>query len=206
MYGTFVDGLSQKQDSYGFVNEREIRIAAGVSLLFALFALFAVLLKSDYDKALYVIAVLWIDFVIKVFVGPKFSPLLAAVRPFVRNSPAQYVGAVQKRFAWGIGLGISTLVAICLLVQSGTLVDWGIANQGLVETKDFIAKRTNMDEFVAAPVTPPVLLCFVCVAFMWFESVAGYCVGCAIYRGFVNAGWMKSYPNQNCADGVCATK
>lgn len=67
MYGSFVKGLSEKDDKYGFVDEREIRLAAGVSLLIALFALFAVLLKSDYDKALIVIAFLWTDFVIKVF-------------------------------------------------------------------------------------------------------------------------------------------
>lgn len=198
MYGTFVEGLSSKGDKYGFVDEREVRISAGVALLIALFALFAVLLKSDYDKALVVIAFLWADFVIKVFVGPKYSPLLAMVRPFLRRGASQYVGAVQKRFAWGIGLVISTLVGLCLLIQAGTLVDWGVASPGLIEIKNFIASRTFMDEFIAAPVTPPVLLCFLCVGFMWFESVAGYCVGCAIYRGFVNAGWMKSYPNQNC--------
>lgn len=68
MYGSFVEGLSQKGDKYGFIDEREVRLAAGVSLLFALFALFAVFLKSDYDKGLVVIAFLWVDFVIKVFV------------------------------------------------------------------------------------------------------------------------------------------
>lgn len=68
MYGSYVEGLSGKNDKYGFVDEREVRLAAGVSLLFALFALFAVLLKSDYDKALVVLAFLWVDFVIKVFV------------------------------------------------------------------------------------------------------------------------------------------
>lgn len=76
----------------------------------------------------------------------------------------------------------------------------------MVEAKDFIASLTHMDEFVAAPITPPVLLCFLCVAFMWLESVAGYCVGCAMYRGITKAGWMKTHPNQNCVDGACEVK
>lgn len=124
MYGTFIEGLSSKGDKYGFIDEREVRISAGVALLLALFALFSVLLKSDYDKALVVVAFLWVDFVVKVFIGPKFSPLLAMVRPFLSKGESQYVGAVQKRFAWGIGLVISTLVGLCLLIQAGTLIDW----------------------------------------------------------------------------------
>jgi hypothetical protein len=45
MYGTFVKGLSKKNDKYGFVNENEVRIATGVTFVFGLFSLFLVLLK-----------------------------------------------------------------------------------------------------------------------------------------------------------------
>jgi len=44
-----------------------------------------------------------LDFFIRV-IQPAYSPSLLLGRLFVRNQIPEYVGAAQKRFAWGIGL------------------------------------------------------------------------------------------------------
>ncbi|MBP9779162.1 hypothetical protein KBD33_00895, partial [Candidatus Gracilibacteria bacterium] len=74
MYGTFVPKISQKDDEYGFVNEHEIRIATGVTLVLGLFSLFLVLFRAEYTIPLYLVSLIFLDFCIKVFISPKYSP------------------------------------------------------------------------------------------------------------------------------------
>lgn len=47
--------------------------------------------------------------------------------------------------------------------------------------------QTNIaaGKLIVAPMNPAIIACVLCIVFMWFESVAGYCVGCAMYRWFV---------------------
>ncbi|HBA44618.1 TPA: hypothetical protein DEG21_03210 [Patescibacteria group bacterium] len=45
------------------------------------------------------------------------------MRLFLDKENALWVGAVQKRFAWGIGLFISTFVLYCLIILSGQFFD-----------------------------------------------------------------------------------
>ncbi len=56
------------------------------------------------------------DFIIRVFVNPKFSPSLILGRLIVRNQVPEYVGAQQKKIAWTIGLVLATIMFIFLVV------------------------------------------------------------------------------------------
>ncbi len=47
----------------------------------------------------YVITMFLTDFIIRVFVNPKFSPTLIIGRLIVSNQVPEYVGAPQKKFA-----------------------------------------------------------------------------------------------------------
>jgi hypothetical protein len=96
------------EDVEGFdipvLNEREIRAAAGILLLGTYTSLLLILLKGNFVPIKYVITIFLADFLIRVFINPRFSPTLIIGRLIVRNQTPEYVGAAQKKFAWIIGI------------------------------------------------------------------------------------------------------
>jgi len=52
------------------------------------------------------LAFIFFDFIIRI-ITPKYSPALLFGRLFVQNQKPEYVGAIQKRFAWILGWIIS---------------------------------------------------------------------------------------------------
>jgi hypothetical protein len=75
-----------------------------------------VLFKDDFLLVKYVIVVFFTDFVIRVFISPRFSPTLIIGRLIVSNQVPEYVGAPQKKFAWKMGLALSGLMFLLLVV------------------------------------------------------------------------------------------
>lgn len=98
------------------LNEREIRAAAGIMFLIILIALMLIIFKGDFLMVKYVVTFFLIDFLVRVFVNPKFSPTLIMGRLIVRNQVPEYVGARQKRFSWAIGLVLSMIMFIFLVL------------------------------------------------------------------------------------------
>jgi hypothetical protein len=98
------------------LNEREIRAAAGILFLIIFISLMIILFKNDFLLAKYSITFFLTDFIIRVFINPKFSPSLIVGRLIVRNQTPEYVGAKQKKFAWIIGVVLSATMFIFLLV------------------------------------------------------------------------------------------
>jgi hypothetical protein len=89
------------------LNEREIRAAAGILFLATFTSLMFILLKGNFVPIKYVITFFLMDFMIRVFINPKFSPTLIFARLIVQNQTPEYVGASQKKFAWIIGVILS---------------------------------------------------------------------------------------------------
>lgn len=54
----------------------------------------------------YFVGFFMIDFMIRV-INPNFAPSMLLGRVFIANQTPEYVGAIQKRFAWSIGLALS---------------------------------------------------------------------------------------------------
>jgi hypothetical protein len=102
------------------LNEREIRAAAGIMFLVIYTALMLIIFKGDFRMIKYVIVVFFIDFIIRVFVNPKFSPSLIIGRLIVSNQVPEYVGAQQKKFAWVIGVVLSTSMLVLLVIINAT--------------------------------------------------------------------------------------
>ena len=98
------------------LNEREIRASAGILFLGALFGLILIIFKGDFLLIKYYITIFFTDFIIRVFINPKFSPSLIIGRLIVRNQVPEYVGAQQKKFAWIIGLILSATMFIFLVL------------------------------------------------------------------------------------------
>src|SRR5450432_1364357 len=98
------------------LNEREIRAAAGILFLATFTSLMLIMFKNNFVPIKYVITLFLTDFIIRVFVNPKFSPTLIIGRLIVRNQVPEYVGARQKKFAWIIGVVLSATMFILLVV------------------------------------------------------------------------------------------
>ena len=99
------------------LNEREVRAAAGILFLFALVAFMNAWLTGDfYYTRVFVIAFL-VDFSIRVFVNPRYSPTMIAGRFFVRRQGEELVGAPQKQFAWSIGLALAVTMFYLIVVN-----------------------------------------------------------------------------------------
>lgn len=207
MYWIPLPNISKKWDKYGFVNETEIRIATGITLVLGLFSLFLVLFKAEYSIPLVLVSLMVADFILKVFISPQLSIFGIIVRPFLRKWKEIWVGAVQKRFAWSIGIVLSALVLYCILLlgQYITPMEWPqmIAVTGILEMTQINKANSTL---IVTPMNPTIIVCLICIIFMWSESVVGYCVGCSIYAWLVRKWWIKGYANQNCIDGACEMK
>jgi hypothetical protein len=135
------------------LNEREIRASAGIMFLTLFISLMMILFKQDFLIVKYVIIVFLSDFIIRVFISPRFSPVLIIGRLIVSRQVPEYVGAPQKRFAWKIGVALSGLMFLLLDLLNSYSIITGVT-------------------------------CLVCLAFLFFESAFGICLGCIFYNLF----------------------
>jgi hypothetical protein len=109
-------GEHAEEYSFPVLNEREIRAAAGILFLATFFSLMFILFKENFLPIKYVISVFLADFIIRVFVSPRFAPTLIIARLIVHNQTPEYVGAKQKKFAWTIGVALSATMFIFMVV------------------------------------------------------------------------------------------
>ena len=92
------------------LNEREVRASAGILFLLLFISLMFILFKGDFLLIKYSITLFLTDFIIRVFISPKYAPFLILARIIVKNQTPEYVGARQKKFAWIIGVALATLI------------------------------------------------------------------------------------------------
>ncbi|MCX7169052.1 MAG: DUF4395 domain-containing protein [Proteobacteria bacterium] len=112
-FGVQVDGYAVP-----VLNEREIRASAGILFFFALVSFMNSWLMGNFRLTrIFVIAFL-IDFTIRVFINPKFSPSIILGRLAVRNQMPEYSGAPQKRFAWSIGLALAVTMLYLIVINN----------------------------------------------------------------------------------------
>jgi hypothetical protein len=108
------------------LNEREIRASAGILFLVLFISLMLILFKQDFLLVKYVIVVFLTDFMIRIFVSPRFSPVLIIGRLIVSRQVPEYVGAPQKKFAWKIGLALSGLMFFLLDILNSYSIVTGV--------------------------------------------------------------------------------
>jgi hypothetical protein len=98
------------------LNEREIRASAGILFLAVFFSLMLIMFRNNFLPIKYVITIFLTDFIVRVFISPRFSPTLIIGRLIVSRQVPEYVGAQQKKFAWIIGLVLSATMFIFMVV------------------------------------------------------------------------------------------
>jgi hypothetical protein len=117
--------FGEKIEGYSFpvLNEREVRAAAGILFLATFVSAAFVEFRNNFLPIKYVLIVFLADFIIRVFINPKFSPTLIIGRLIVSNQTPEYVGAQQKKFAWVIGVILSaTMFLLIVIVNSYSLI------------------------------------------------------------------------------------
>lgn len=200
MYGLPFPPISQPHDRYGFIDEREIRIATGITLILGMLSFFLVLFKWAYDIPLILTGIMFLDFLLRILISPHFSLFWSFVRMFLKKNDAIWVWTIQKRFAWTIGAILSGFTLYCIILLGGYT---GYVNPDIQNIWNTTAQNIAHGSLVVVPMNPAIFACTLCIIFMWLESVVGYCVWCHIYRWLVKKWWTRRYEWQNCINGTC---
>ncbi len=117
-FGEIVEGYN-----IPVLNEREVRAAAGILFLATFLSLMFIVFKGNFVPIKYIIVFFLTDFLIRVFISPKYSPSLILGRFIVRNQTPEYVGAPAKRFAWIIGVVLAaTMFVFFVFVNAYSII------------------------------------------------------------------------------------
>ncbi len=108
------------------LNEREIRAASGILFVVALMSLLMIIFKGDFMLAKYFVIIFFSDFVVRVFVNPRFSPALIIGRLIVSRQTPEYVGAAQKKFAWKIGISLAGIMLVLMVFLNSYSIVTGL--------------------------------------------------------------------------------
>jgi hypothetical protein len=111
------------------LNEREIRASAGILYFFMFLAWMLVIFKENFFLIKVVNTVFLTDFIIRMFISPKYAPSLIIGRLIVNKQTPEYVGAAPKKFAWTIGLVLASTIFLLLVVMNSTSIITGIICQ-----------------------------------------------------------------------------
>ncbi len=170
-FGNTIEGIG-----FRVLDERAIRASAGIMFLLGLVASINGFVLNRYEVVPYISGFLAINFIIGIFINANFAPTYLLARLIVRNQTPIYIGAIQKRFAWSLGLGLSTVIfGLSLKLQTDP----------------------TMFESVC-------LLCIICLILLFSEASFGICIGCKIYQAFVKIGIMKEPEiKPNCMGDAC---
>jgi hypothetical protein len=170
-FGEYIDGKP-----YKVLDERKMRASAGIMFLFGLIASINGFILEQYAIIPYVIGGLVLNFMIGLFINPKFSPSVILASIFVWKQSALPIGAVQKKFAWSLGLILSgTIFVLSLYLQN------------------------DISYF-----EPVCLLCIICLILMYLETAFGICVGCKLYQFAITIKLLpKPKERPNCMGNSC---
>ena len=111
-------GERMPQYAVPVLNEREARAGAGILFLVAIVAFMNAWFMGDFAPTKLVVIGFFADFLIRVFVNPKYAPSLVLGRVAVRKQQPEYVGAPQKRFAWLIGFVLAACMLYLVVLQN----------------------------------------------------------------------------------------
>jgi len=98
-------------------NENEVRAAAGLTLVVGAVAFSFAYFNKNYVPLQATTVVFFVEFLIRVTAGIRFSPLGFLAGLMTRGRPPEWVSAKPKRFAWTLGLVMSS--AMVVITNSG---------------------------------------------------------------------------------------
>ncbi len=173
-FGEYIEGRK-----YKVLDERVVRGSAGIMLFLGVIAFINGFVVKNYIVLPYISGILALSFLIAIFVNPKFSPTVFLSWVMVRKQSPLPIGAVQKKFAWSLGLALSTGIFILSL---------------------FLLTDESYFDSVC-------LLCLVCIGLLFLETAFGICVGCKLYHLSIKLNLLPPpKENPNCMGDACETE
>ncbi len=150
-------GEFNNEKGFKVLDERRMRGSAGIMFLLGVIAFINGFILSNYIVIPYITGFLMLNFMIGVFINPKFSPTVLVSYLFTFKQSSLPIGAIQKKFAWSLGL---ILVSVVFVLS--------------------IFLQTDVSFF-----QPVCMLCIICLILLFFETAFGVCIGCKFYYLFI---------------------
>lgn len=170
-FGDYIEGRN-----YKVLDERQLRASAGIMMLLGLIAFINGFILSKYIIIPYISGFLLLNFIIGIFINPKYSPTMFIAKVFVYKQSSLPIGAIQKKFAWILGLILSTIIFTLSL---------------------FLVNDPSYFNVVC-------LLCVICLFLLYLETAFGICVGCKFYDLAINLNLLKEpIEKPNCMGDAC---
>ena len=98
-------------------NENEVRAAAGLTMMIGAGAFSAAYFGKDYVPLRIAAALFFVEFLIRVTLGIRYSPMGVIARAMTSGYAPEWVSAKPKRFAWTMGLALS--FSMVIITNSG---------------------------------------------------------------------------------------
>ena len=108
-FGEVISGLTLdgRELHAAVFDEHEVRAAAGLTMVLGAAAFAPAYFDANYLPLKVVTTLFFVEFLIRVTAGLKFSPMGLIARALTRGRSPEWVSAKPKRFAWMIGLVMS---------------------------------------------------------------------------------------------------
>jgi hypothetical protein len=170
-FGEYIDGKS-----YKVLDERIMRGSAGIMFLVGLIASINGFAFDRYAVIPFAIGALVLNFMIGLFINPRFAPSVMLASFLVRKQEPQPIGAVQKKFAWSLGLALSASIFVLSLYLQND--------------------KTYFE--------PTCFLCNICLMLLYLETAFGICIGCKLYHYALSLKLLpKPKEKPNCMGDSC---
>jgi len=156
-FGEEIEGIAYKT-----VDEHIMRGSANILLLLSLLAFTNGFMMRNFEALPFITGFIMLNFFIGVFINSKFAPTVVLAK-FFNKKESLPIGAVQKHFAWSLGLILSTVTFTLTL---------------------FLLNDIRFFEPLCA-------LCILCTTLLYFEVVFNLCIGCKIYQSALSRNLIK---------------
>ncbi len=98
-------------------DENEVRAAAGLTMVAGAVAFAYAYFDAQYIPLQVVSSVFFVEFLTRLTLGLRRSPMGVVARGLTRRRPPEWVSAKPKHFAWTLGLGLS--FSMMVITNSG---------------------------------------------------------------------------------------
>lgn len=170
-FGEIVDGKS-----FRVLDERVMRASAGIMFLLGLVAFINAFFLQKFEVVTVVTGFFVLNFLIGIFISTQYAPTIILAKRIVRNQSPLPIGAIQKKFAWSLGLVLSVTIFT---------LSW------------FLLKDASFFNSVC-------LLCLICLLILFLETAFGVCLGCDLYYSAIKYKLIKEPEEKpNCMGDSC---
>ncbi len=113
----FQFGQAHPDHAIPVLNERAVRASAGILFFLALICFMNAWLTGNFQPTRVFVVSFLIEFTLRLFINPRFAPVMILGEWVVRKQQPEWVGAPQKRFAWAIGFVLAATMLYLVVLN-----------------------------------------------------------------------------------------